>query len=123
MQTVPAKRIRQQQVVEFLRNLRRHYRGPIILIWDSLQAHRGKQVQNYLARHAQIHVEVLPGYAPELNPNEYVWGYLKGRTLAHYCPNDVMEVNRMLRKKTRNLPRRRDLLRGFFKATRLSLRL
>jgi transposase len=46
-------------------------------------------------------VERLPGYAPELNPMELVWGKVKGQELANLCADDLDEVERALRQGVR----------------------
>ena len=51
--------ITQAEICEFLRSLRRHIRGPIIVIWDRLSAHRGQQVREYLA-HNRSWLRVAP---------------------------------------------------------------
>ena len=67
-------------------HLQRHLRGKLLTIWDGLPAHRSRVVQEYVrSRRGRITLESLPGYAPELNPVEYVWGYWKHREL----PNSV----------------------------------
>jgi hypothetical protein len=43
--------------VELLEHLRRKIRGPMILIWDHLQAHRSTVVRGFLAGHPEIGVE------------------------------------------------------------------
>ena len=63
--------IRQEQVLDFLRHLLRHLGGPLIVVWDRLAAHRSRALRQWLRRCRRVHVEYLPGYAPELNPNEY----------------------------------------------------
>ena len=47
-----------ERFVDFLRALTRHVRGPLILIWDRLNVHRSRTVQNYLARHPRMRVEL-----------------------------------------------------------------
>jgi len=42
-------------------------------------------------------VERLPGYAPELNPTETVWGNVKGQELANVCADDLAGVDRAVR--------------------------
>src|SRR5207249_2265237 len=65
--------IKGPQVVEFLAHLQRHVRGKLLVIWDGLPAHRSRVVQDYVrAQRGRITLESLPGYAPELNPVEYV---------------------------------------------------
>jgi DDE superfamily endonuclease len=63
-------------VIAFLRDRQRHFwRHPVILIWDGLPAHKSGRMSRYLAQQrAWLRVERLPGYAPELNPVELVWG-------------------------------------------------
>jgi hypothetical protein len=65
-------------LVGFLRALRRHVRGPLILIWDRLATHRAHSMKAFLDHCPQLRTVLLPPYAPELNAVEYVWGYLKG---------------------------------------------
>ena len=104
--------ITQEEVVRFLRLLLRHLPGPIILIWDGGSVHRGPIVRQFLAWHARLHVEQLPAYAPELNPDELVWNYLK-RHLANGSPDHVDDLLDDLTHLTRNLRRSPARLRAF----------
>jgi hypothetical protein len=53
-------------------------RGPFAVIWDRHKIHsRAKAVKAYLAKHPEIAVEDLPAYAPQLNPDEWVWNWTK----------------------------------------------
>jgi transposase len=88
--------IRQEQVVAFLRHLLRHLHGPLIVVWDHLGAHQGRALRQWLRRCRRLHLEFLPGYAPELNPNEYGWAYLKNHRLANYCPTDVDQLRQLV---------------------------
>ena len=79
--------VKSQQVVDFLAALRRHIRGPLLVVWDGLPAHRSRLVRDYLASlDGWIQVEYLPPYAPELNPVEYIWAYWKQHELPNVCP-------------------------------------
>jgi DDE superfamily endonuclease len=64
-------------VVSFLRVLLRKISGPILLIWDGSPIHRAKEIKAFLQRGAakRLHQEQLPGYAPDLNPDEGIWNY------------------------------------------------
>lgn len=65
--------------VEFLKALLHDVRGEIVLVMDSHPAHVAEEAQVFYAERAsRLQVELLPKYAPELNPDEHVWGYLKG---------------------------------------------
>jgi transposase len=123
LQFHPGRSIRQEQVIGFLRDLLRHVRGEIFLLWDRLNAHRGRQVQGFLDRHPRLHTDFLPPYAPELNPNEYGWAYLKGPTLGNYCPDDLDELHATVCEIAPKLQTNQSLLQGFVAATRLPLRL
>ena len=59
--------------------LTREIAGSLLVIWDGAPIHRCQAVKDYLARGAakRIHLEQLPAYAPELNPQEGVWNLLK----------------------------------------------
>ena len=51
---------------------------PVLLILDSLPAHKAKIVKDYVAStEGKLEFHFLPGYAPELNPDEMVWNYMK----------------------------------------------
>lgn len=83
--------IREIEAVAFLRHLLRHLRGHVVLIWDNLRVHKGKLVKKLCHRVPRLHLEYLPAYAPELNPDEGVWRLTKGR-LANGCPADRFDL-------------------------------
>lgn len=67
-----------EAVLAFLDALHATVRGKLLVIWDGAPIHRSDQVEVYLAKQrAWLQVEPLPGYAPELNPDEGIWRYLK----------------------------------------------
>jgi transposase len=61
-----------QDVVRFLRHLLGEIPGKLLVIWDGSPIHRGRAVKNFLASGAssRLKLEQLPGYAPDLNPDE-----------------------------------------------------
>jgi transposase len=64
--------------IEMLKVLMLHRRKPLYLILDSLPAHKAKVVQEYVAStEGRLELHFLPGYAPELNPDELVWNHMK----------------------------------------------
>jgi len=107
-------------LVAFLTAMARHLRGPVILIWDRLNVHRGSVVRRFLERHPRFHVELLPAYAPELNPVETVWSYLKLNPLANFAPSDVRHLAGVATKHTRRLQRHSNLVRSFLNSGPLS---
>ena len=48
--------------------------GPVYLILDNLSVHKANAVQKYVASlNGRLKLFFLPGYSPELNPDEWVW--------------------------------------------------
>jgi transposase len=107
--------IRAQQVVAFLRSLRRHLRGKALLVWDRLGAHRSRLAKDYLAcQQPRLDVEWLPAYAPELNPVEYLWSYLKTGDSANLPADGLSQVAAQVKRRLRRV-RRTDLAWSFLK--------
>lgn len=108
-------------IVRFLQHLLRQIQGKLLLIWDGLPAHRGKVVKAFLRQGAaqRLHLERLPGYAPDLNPDEGVWGYLKTVELANVCCHDLAELRTELRKAIARLRHKVTVIQSFFHQARL----
>jgi len=113
--------VRTPQVLAFLRHLLRHLYGRIVLIWDGLQAHRSKLVREFVQRQHRLQVVRLPAYAPELNPVEGLWGWIKGTCLANVCEEALEPVVEQVRRGVRRLRRRGDLPWAFLSRTGISL--
>jgi transposase len=64
--------------VSLLKHMMRGRRKPLYIVLDSLPAHKAKMVQDYVAStNGRLELHFLPGYAPELNPDEFVWNHVK----------------------------------------------
>ncbi len=64
--------------VRLLRQLMRHRVRPVHLVVDGLPAHKTRLVKDYVAStEGRLTLHFLPGYAPDLNPDELVWSYVK----------------------------------------------
>ena len=113
-----------EDVVDFLRHLRRHLPGPFTVVWDRSHTHdRAKKTRAYLAKHPEIRTEKFPGYAPELNPDEQVWTHTKYGRMANFAPDDTKHLRRRLRYELRRLKKRPDLLASFIQHAKIPLRL
>ena len=115
--------IKGTQIVRFLRHLLRHLEGRLLVIWDGLPAHRGQQVKDFLTQGgaARIHLQRLPGYAPDLNPDEGIWHYLKHVEMKNLCCHDFTELRDELRKATARLRHKTDVIVGCFHLAGLTL--
>lgn len=109
-----------QEVVTFLSHLLRHIRRKLLVIWDGPNIHKGRLIWDFLARkHPRIKVEFLPGYAPQLNPVEYIWGHLKKHELPNLCPKDFAELGYHARSALRRMRRRPTLVTAFWQQSGL----
>jgi hypothetical protein len=80
-------------VAGFLRDLLRHLRGKVIVVWDNGNNHKGPVIRELLRRYPRLSLEWLPSYAPELNPVESLWSYVKYGQLANFVPEDVYHLD------------------------------
>lgn len=101
-------------VVEFLQHLLRHLPGQLLVIWDGAPIHRGQVVQRYLTQEgaARIVLERLPGYAPDLNPDDGIWQYLKQVELKNICCQTLTELRHELRLATARLRQKPDIIKA-----------
>jgi transposase len=114
--------IKSAEVVDFLKALLRHIRGPLTIVWDRLSAHKSKLTRQYIADQGdRFVVEYLPGYAPELNPVEYIWAYWKQHTLPNVCPKDYWSLDETARKTLKRMRRRHRLITAFWDQAELPL--
>ena len=108
-------------LIGFLNELKRHFRGRrLILIWDGLPSHRSRDMTAYLRTQRWLTVERLPGYAPELNPTELVWGNVKSRELANLCADNLGAVEQAARAGLRRVGRTATLAFAFLQHCGLS---
>jgi len=103
-----------------LEHLLHHIRGPLILIWDQSRTHKAKIVKAFLQKHPRIHVEYLPAYAPELNPEEYCHGNVK-RRMKNAIFHSKTEIRDSLDRGFSRLRKRPDILLGCFQHAGLGL--
>ena len=69
---------------QFLKQVRRAHPGEfIVMVVDGASSHRSREL--VVPRHIRLHR--LPGYAPELNPQEHVWDELREKEF----PNRVFD--------------------------------
>jgi transposase len=103
-----------EDVVEFLRALRRQLRGPFTVVWDRHRIHsRSKAVKAFLAEHPEVVAEELPAYCPQMNPAEWVWGWAKYGRLANLAARDAAELEGWVTDALIDLKFRPDLLNSF----------
>ncbi len=110
-------------VVRFLKHVLRHIPGKLLILWDGAPIHRSQPIKDFLAAGGakRIHLEQLPGYAPDLNPDEGIWQYLKRVELKNVCCHDLAELRYELRCATARLRHKRGVLKACIKHAGLAL--
>jgi len=80
-----------ESLIVFLDGLHDELAGAkVTLIWDGLPSHRSRRMQTWIrSQRRWLVVERLPGYAPDLNPVEALWGNIKGTELANLCADGI----------------------------------
>jgi transposase len=114
---IQAEPFRGPAIVAFLGQLQRQIRGKLLVLWDGASIHHGEAVKQYLVKGAaaRLHLERLPAYAPERNPDEGAWNQLKRVQLKNRCCQTVAELWRELRLAIRRLQRRAHLITASFR--------
>lgn len=79
------------EIVQYFTELLRHLRGPVMVLLDGCSIHRDGKVVEFCRRHRRLQLERFPAYAPELNPEEYVWTQSK-RKVSNTCPQNREEL-------------------------------
>jgi transposase len=103
--------------IGLLKELMRHRKKPLFLVLDSLPAHKAKIVQEYVeSTNGKLEFHFLPGYAPELNPDELIWNHVKRTGTAKSplargeCLQDRIEADLL------QIQKDSALIRSFFRA-------
>lgn len=101
-------------VVRFLRALLEQVVGHVTVIWDGAPIHRSRVVQAVLRDGAahRLHLEQLPGYAPDLNPDEGIWNDLKRVELGNVCCRGLAELTEQVRLAEQRLRDQPEIIRA-----------
>ncbi len=101
-------------VVRFLRHLLQQLPGKVLLIWDGAPIHRQHGVGEFLAAGAaaRLHIERLPGDAPDLMPLEGIWQHLKHVELRNVGCHNQQELRQELQLAVARLRRKPQIITG-----------
>jgi transposase len=93
----------------FLRQLRARHPGPLIVIWDNGPAHGGEALRDYLATpDLRLRLVRLPGYSPDFNADEAIWGWVREEVTANTCFGTAARVREHVGRFFGDLPGRAD---------------
>ena len=101
--------------IEFLRRLLRHSGRKVFVIWDGHPVHRSAKVRKWVERHRDcIEMFFLPGYSPELNPDELLNQDVKTNAVGRQRAKDQWELISNVRSYLRSTQRRPDIVKAYF---------
>ncbi len=106
-----------EHTVVFLEHVRRHTGKRLLVIWDGSPIHRWGAVREYLSSGAAkwVHVEALPGYAPDLSPwDQGGWHHLKHVEMRNLSCMDLEELHLELHLAIGRLRQKPHLIHSFF---------
>lgn len=119
---VRPKSLNGQHTIEFLVHLGRLGADRLLVIWDGSPIHRRAEVQAFLAEAGgAIHLELLPAYAPDLNPVEWLWRHLKEVEMRNLACGDLEELHSELHLALGRVRQKSCLIGSFFEGAGLGL--
>ena len=119
--TLPNAYVTTPDTAAFLRDLLRHLRGRVIVVWDRGPIHRGDPIRRVLADYPRLTLERLPSYAPELNPVEHLWNHIKYGRLANLTAPDADALDDLVIECLIDAKFDSNRLRSFYAATPLGI--
>lgn len=103
--------------VVLLRKMMRHRKRPVHLVLDGLPAHKKACVREYVAStKGKLTLHFLPGYAPDLNPDELVWSHVKRTGVARRPLKKGEKLEEKITEQLAEIQGQPDLVRSFFDA-------
>jgi transposase len=101
--------------VAFLENFMKSQGGKVFLVVDGHPAHKAKVVKSYVQElKGRLELYFLPPYAPDLNPDEFVWSYMKSNGVSKKPLKKNESLAERIEDDLRKLKRNRKLVRSFF---------
>jgi len=112
--TYPSKRNAELFVV-FLEGFMKCQTGKVFLVVDGHPAHKAKLVQGYVqSLKGRLELHFLPPYAPDLNPDEFVWSYMKANGVSKKPLKQNESLQKRIEQDLNAVQSNRELVRSFF---------
>lgn len=102
--------------IDFMRRLLKQSTGKIILIVDGHPVHRSAAARDFVSRHStRLELVILPGYCPELNPDELLNQDVKTNALGKSRPTNKGELVATVRAHLHRRQKQPSVVRSFFR--------
>jgi len=103
--------------VTLLRRMMRNRVKPVRLVADGLPAHKTALVKSSVAStDGRLTLHDLPGYAPDLNPDEWLWSHMKRTGVARTPLRRGEKLRDKIEGQLARIKRMPQLIRSFFQA-------
>ena len=103
--------------VAFLKNFMRGRRSKVFLVVDGHPAHKANIVKKLITEmKGRLELHFLPPYAPDLNPEEFVWSYMKGTGVSKKPLKQNESMRQRVETDLAKIQGNRSLVRSFFHA-------
>jgi len=100
---------------QFLQDFMKRRRRPVFLVVDGHPAHRAGLIANYIGElEGRLELHFLPGYAPELNPDEFVWNNLRQNGVSKKPLKQNESLRKRVEKDLARIAADKPLVRSFF---------
>jgi putative transposase len=118
-QTYPNLYVNSAAYATFVRRLLWHVHHPLVVVQDQGSLHKGDPLRTLSADFPRLDLNMLPPYAPELNPVEQLWNFEKDKELSNFVPSDVRQLESAICCRMQEVRCDQRRLRSFFAATPL----
>lgn len=119
-QTYPNGYVNSIAYAQFLRGLLWQIPNPLVLVHDQGSMHKGDPMRSLCRDFPRLDLNMLPAYAPELNPTEHLWNFEKDKELANFVSHNTRELDLTVREHLQQVKHDQPRLRTFFAAVSLS---
>jgi len=101
--------------VAFLGNFMKGRTGPVFLVVDGHPAHKANRVKEYVrGLQGRLELHFLPPYAPDLNPDEFVWSHMKQNGVSKKPLKQNESLQQRIEQDLTAIKRNRKLVQSFF---------
>jgi len=107
--------------IGFLTQFLKTRRRPVFLVVDGLSVHKAKSVANYVqSTKGNLELHFLPPYAPDLNPDEFVWHHIKQNGTSKTPLKKNESLKQRITDDLTAIKNDKPLVKSFFKADSVS---
>jgi len=102
--------------IEFLGRLMESAGHPVYLVVDGHPTHKAAKTRKFVeSTKGRLKLFLLPGYSPDLNPDELVWNNLKSQGTGKRAITGPDQLKKLVIGHLRSMQKNADLIRSFYR--------